>query len=303
MRWVDIHRLDFPPEWHERANKALFELRQEIEQAELAAQSSGGNVKAARKKAITEGLKKKARQDIWRDLSSYLARLRKGKCWYSESKNSGSDMDVDHFRPKNAVKEEPNHEGYWWLAFNWENYRYSCQWCNQRRVDVINETDGGKWDYFPVALGSFRARQEGDNCDDEEVNLLDPINPHDCKLLTFRPDGQPIPTKPSGTREFERAKTSIWLYHLDRKEFVDDRRIVAGRVQRLVQYMETLHPQIVNPKMRKLYNDQVMELLRLIDRDSEYSAAAVAYAKAEIYKMERGHQVKRQWLEDILINP
>jgi len=300
MRWVDIHKLDFPLGWHERANQALCELRQEIEQAELAAQSSGEDVTAARKKAITEGLKKKARPDIWRELAPYLARLRKGKCWYSESKNSGSDMDVDHFRPKNAVKKEPNHEGYWWLAFYWQNYRYSCQWCNQRRVDVINETDGGKWDYFPVAAGSFRSRQERDNCDDEDVDLLDPIDPHDWKLLTFRPTGQPIPTKPAGTREFERAKASIWLYHLDRKEFVDDRKTLAGKIQRLVQYMETLRPQIGNLSMRKLYKDQEMELLRLIDPDSEYSAAALAYARAEIYKSECGQPAKRQWLEDIL---
>jgi hypothetical protein len=44
----------------------------------------------------------------------------------------------------------------------------------------------------------------------------------------------------------------------------------------------------------------VKELLRLIDRDSEYSAAALAYARSEIHKMERGHQVTREWLREIL---
>lgn len=300
MRWVDIDKLEFPDGWQARADKALDELRKEITNAELAAQLAGTDVATARKAAITKEFKKTKRQKIWKDLAPYLARLRKDKCWYSESKNSGSDKDVEHFRPKNAVSEAPDHEGYWWLAFDWRNYRYSCQWCNQRRVDTINGTDGGKWDYFPVGLGSFRAQQEEDNCDDEEIELLDPIDPHDWKLLTFRLDGKPVPAKPSGTREYVRAEVSIQLYHLDHKEFVDDRRSLAGKVQRLIQYMETLRLQITNPSMRKLYKEQEKELLRVIDRDSEYSAAALAYVRAAIYKMERGHQVKREWIEEIL---
>jgi hypothetical protein len=52
--------------------------------------------------------------------------------------------------------------------------------------------------------------------------------------------------------------------------------------------------------MRELYKKQQKKLLRFIDSKSEYSAAALAYAKAEIYKTDRGHRVKRQWLEDIL---
>ena len=295
MRWVDIYELEFPLGWHDRAQKALDELKKEIDNAELAARFSGEDIATARKKAISVGLKKKKRQKIWGELSPYLGKLRNEKCWYSESKNSGSDKDVDHFRPKNAVAEDPNHEGYWWRAFDWLNYRYSCVWCNQRRVDVINHTDGGKWDHFPIE-GGFRAKKEGDDCDDEDIDLLDPIVRRDCELLTFSPDGRPVPAKEPDTQEYRRAKASIWLYHLDRKEFVGDRRRLAGKIQRLIQYMETLRPQIVDRKMRKLYLDQEMELLRLIDRNSEYSAAALAYARAEV----GGHQVKRHWLEEIL---
>jgi uncharacterized protein (TIGR02646 family) len=300
MRWVDIEKLEFPDNWQARADKALNELRKKVINAELAAKLAGSDISRARKQAITTELKKTNRQKIWKDLSPYLAQLRNNKCWYSESKNSGSDKDVEHFRPKNAVAEDPDHEGYWWLAFNWRNYRYSCQWCNQRRVDTLNKTDGGKYDHFPVASAGFRAMQEEDNYDEEEVDLLDPVDPHDWKLLTFRPDGKSIPAKPSGTREYLRAEVSIWLYHLDHKDFVDDRRTLAGKVQRLIQYMETLRPQITHPNMRKLYKDQEKELLRAIDRDSDYSEAALAYARAEIYKMERGDQIKREWLEEVL---
>ena len=182
MRWVDIEQLEIPDEWQVRANKALNDLRAEIYIAEQLAISNGGDVAIARKNAISEGLDKKSRQKIWRDLAPFLAKLHKQpKCWYSESLNTGSDKDVDHFRPKGRVDEDSDHEGYWWLAFDWRNYRYSCQWCNQRRVDKRNSTEGGKWDHFPV-FGTFRAKKESDNFQMEDIYLLDPIDPDDCKL-------------------------------------------------------------------------------------------------------------------------
>lgn len=298
MRWVDIDELEFPDGWQTRADKALNELRKEIENAELAAKLAGEDIATARKKAITDGLKKSARQKVWRDLAKPLSIIRKGKCWYSESKNPTSDKDVDHFRPKNRVAEDPDHEGYWWLAFQWNNYRYSCQWCNQRRVD--DATDGGKWDHFPVAPGSFRARLEGDNWKQEEVELLDPIDPEDWKLLTFLPNGQPTPAKEKGTREHDRAATSILVYHLHCRELVVERKILASTIRQLVENMEIAYSKIIDPDMKAIYKGQQKNLLRAINHDSEYSAAALAYARAEIYKLERGDQVKRQWLEDIL---
>lgn len=304
MRWVDIEKLEeiHPdlPEWEARANQALNDLRKEIEDAETNAKRDGLDVVSARKKAITEGLKKPARQSLWRKLAPHLKKLRNSKSWYSESSNPGSNKDVDHFRPKNAVAEDPDHEGYWWLAFSWNNYRYSCQWCNQRRVDDANGTDGGKWDHFPIAPGSFRAHQEIDRWKTEDVELLDPIDPEDWKLLTFRPNGQPIPTKPLGTREYDRAKLSIQFYHLHYYEFVRGRKIKATSIRLLVQEMEEIYLKIADLEMKALYKEKQKALLRLIHPDSDYSAAALAYARAEVYKIELGHQVKREWLEEIL---
>ena len=300
MRYVDMELLNLPPGWQDRANHALDELRAEIAAAEVQARAGGQDILAARKKAITEGLKKPARQAIWRDLATDLALLRKEKCWYSESKNPASDKNVDHFRPKNGVAEDPDHEGYWWKAFDWRNYRYASQWCNQRRVDDVNGTSGGKWDHFPLQAGSFRARQETDDIDREDVMLLDPADPDDWKLLTFRPDGYPTPAKPEGTFEYEKAVTSIGVYHLHCKELVDDRRLLARKVQRTIEDMEILQPHISNPETRRLYKRQQKELLRLIHPDSEYSSAALAYARAEIYTLKLGNQVKREWLEEVV---
>jgi uncharacterized protein (TIGR02646 family) len=304
MRYVDIDQLQRPNGWQARADAALKDLRTEIQQAEAAARAAGKNaagIAKARKEAISAGLANATgRPKVWGDLAVPLKALSKEKCWYSESKNSASDKNVDHFRPKNRVQEDPDHEGYWWLAFDWRNYRLSSQWCNQRRNDKVSKTSGGKWDHFPLRPGSFRAQLETDDYEQEEVELLDPIDPDDWKLLTFRPDGHPTPAKPAGTAEHNRAATTIEIYHLHCKELVDDRRPLAGRIQRLVQNMERLRPRITDPKMRVLYKEEQKELLRAIHKDSEYSAASLAYARAEIYKTEAGHQVKRDWLEEIL---
>jgi uncharacterized protein (TIGR02646 family) len=38
--------------------------------------------------------------------------------------------DVDHFRPKGPPREDPTHGGYWWLAYEFDNYLLSCSTCN-----------------------------------------------------------------------------------------------------------------------------------------------------------------------------
>ena len=303
MRYIDIEQLEKPDGWLERADKALNDLRVEIQRAEAAAIAAGKNaqdVAKARKAAITAGLETTARQKVWRDLAVKLSILSKGKCWYSESRNPTADKDVDHFRPKNRVDEETGHEGYWWRAFEWRNYRYASQWCNQRRNDRAHRTDGGKGDHFPLCPGSYRAMTEGDDCDQEEPELLDPIDPDDWKLLTFRPNGEPAPSAAPNTVEYARAERTISVYHLHCHELVTERRPLAGQVERLVQELESLWPKITDLTFRRLFKAREKDFLRLIQRDSEYSAAALAYARAQVYKLEQGHQVKRQWLEDIL---
>ena len=301
MRFVDIEMVALPDGWQRRAETALNELRQEIAQAEANAQAAGEDVDAARKGAISAGLQVRARTDLPRALKDALAVLTEGKCWYSESRNPTADKNVDHFRPKNRVHEDTSHDGYWWLAFHWRNYRYASQWCNQRRVDAGSQTIGGKWDRFPLCQGSFRARSEADDHEREEPELLDPIDPEDWRLLTFRMDGSATAAREPGSIEYQRASTSIEVYHLQCNELVKERRALAAEVQRIVQDMDRLRPEIINVTMKTLYKNRQKDLLRKIRTQAEYSAAALAFARSEVWTMVEGRQVKRQWLEEMLI--
>ena len=133
-----------------------------------------------------------------------LEALFHGKCAYCETYYSAqAPVDVEHFRPKGAVEDAPDHPGYWWLAMAWDNLLPACIDCNRRRkqptpkpssslaalhdlaTQVINT---GKKDAFPVA-GS-RAPDETASLDLEQPYLLDPCHdrPEDHLAYHLDPD-------------------------------------------------------------------------------------------------------------------
>ena len=75
--------------------------------------------------------------------------------------------DVDHFRPKGSVHEDPGHGGYWWLAYAFDNYLLSCTPCNRHR----------KRDGFPLFPGEARIRyRDRSRLPQEKRLLLDPAS-------------------------------------------------------------------------------------------------------------------------------
>lgn len=57
------------------------------------------------------------------------------KCAFCETKLPRSSGDVEHFRPKGGYKQKDSDKlekpGYFWLAYNWENLFFSCEYCNR----------------------------------------------------------------------------------------------------------------------------------------------------------------------------
>lgn len=65
----------------------------------------------------------KPKSSVWKAAKGRLKAESAGKCGYCEGKASHvAHGDVEHFRPKDI---------YWWLAYCYDNYVYSCQICNQ----------------------------------------------------------------------------------------------------------------------------------------------------------------------------
>lgn len=147
---------------------------------------------------------------IWRDLRDFLSNISYGKCWYSETKDVFQYYHVDHFRPKNRVDDrvdftQPVHysPGYWWLAFDYTNYRLAGA--------VGNTT---KRDKFAVIRN--KANSPDDPIEDELAYLLDPISEYDVELLTFDESGAILPVDPDlNSIDHKRAKYTIEVLKLE----------------------------------------------------------------------------------------
>lgn len=237
MRFVDNTYVDLPVGWEVRAEAAT--------------------------EALLDGtIVADDRSVIWKALRESLEELSNGRCWYCETNIPRTDNAVDHYRPKGKVQgvalaEEgksliryniaPEHSGYKWAAFNPENFRFSCQHCNEYRKDLQGSA-GGKWNYFPLVNEPLRAYNKLDENNEVPV-LLDPCKRLEWRLLSYDKSGMPFSRFENGSPEDIKIKFSIRLYHLDQK------RLNEGR---LAQW-KLFKPQVEETKnwyLKKLRQDQ-----------------------------------------------
>lgn len=111
-----------------------------------------------------------------KDIKKALFTMHSGKCCYCERKRDETrETDVEHFRPKAGVIDDPHHPGYWWQAYDWNNYFYSCKKCNQ----------GHKINQFPLMAGSPRAHTPTDNLANERPFLINSEKENPEDFITF----------------------------------------------------------------------------------------------------------------------
>jgi uncharacterized protein (TIGR02646 family) len=287
MRFIlqdDVHE-HLPPNWDDLVTKAKAYVDKKVAEARATAVAAGKLAPQieqlaleARHKAIN------AKSAVWRKAEGSLRQASNEKCWYCESRQNRSDMPVDHFRPKNSVWEAVGHPGYWWLAFDWKNYRYSCTYCNSKRRDIAGRTEGGKQDHFPIIPPPEHARCDTDPPD--RAKLLDPTDDNDPKLLTFLPNGFPWPRKKDQVSK-DRVTESIRLYHLDHHSLVNRRKRIADEISEHVTNANAASSADDKTNFR-FYRKEIIKRVRA---NAECSSAARVYLQAY-----RTHE----WVEEIL---
>jgi len=114
------------------------------------------------------------------EVKQCLLAAQHNKCCYCESKfRSTSYGDIEHYRPKGAVKREPGakkeYPGYHWLANEWENLLVSCQICNQQHKGML----------FPLRNPEARARSYYEDVSAEEPLLINPGTQDPRKHIGF----------------------------------------------------------------------------------------------------------------------
>ena len=111
------------------------------------------------------------KKNYWTKAKPNLYKYQHGKCCFCErSGDPNGSTDVEHFRPKLGITEEPGHPGYWWLAYNWDNYFFSCKTCNSQ---------AHKGNHFPLLPGGVRARGPRDKLAAERAALINPLEDPD----------------------------------------------------------------------------------------------------------------------------
>lgn len=263
MRFIDLDDLELPDGWEDKAKKKTDELKE-----------------CSTPKGRKDLINKDSSQKIWKDLKSALAKLSHDKCWYSEAKDIMSERDVDHFRPKkeSVDYDGTKYEGYWWLTFDYRNYRFSSQYSNQLRNNKEGKSRG-KGTHFPLKKGSFRATNFTDDCRSEEPVLLDPTVLSDTLLLSFSDTGAaiPNPTYDEESWEYQRATESIRKYHLDFHLIVQAREIIWKEVQRLITQTDNwIKDDITGPMVKKDIEENMKRLRTMTKPKAILSATAIA---------------------------
>lgn len=120
------------------------------------------------------------KEKLWRDtrIRDWLLGQFGNKCWYTESYDAVSSVHVDHYRPKGRVRDGSGSEGegYWWLAFDWKNYRICGQLINVKKSDLFPLLEGNR----AIATDSISLKLE---C----PAIIDPISDR-TRLISYERD-------------------------------------------------------------------------------------------------------------------
>jgi uncharacterized protein (TIGR02646 family) len=276
MRYIDIRDLKptLGSKWLAEAAKAADAVR--------------------RASAATRSDEINAHQAVWKDLKEKLRSLSHGKCWYCESIDPRSDNAVDHYRPKGNVRNAaPPHDGYWWLAFDWMNYRFSCTFCNSIRTSAT--TAGGKQDYFPLWEENKRARCDTDDIDQELPLLLDPARITHVRLIAFSEDGSIGPAVPKTQEpEYRMADETITRYHLKHPILVERRALKLLEVRAWIDEADknlSRHAKTRDTIALNTAEARLEDIRRAVSPQAAYSMAVRHLLSGLSYKSDAAKQV------------
>lgn len=235
-----------------------------------------------------------ANRKLWRDkrLLEWLTGLHYRKCWYSEARESVSSYHVDHFRPKGRAAQMDGTErtGYWWLTFDWKNYRLAGQLLNVK-----------KRDRFPVEVPGIAQANMPATLDLEGSLLLDPIG-NEAWLISFErnDDGECLAGPCPGLEAQDRMRVDITIevLGLNRLEALKENRadVWDSCLARIQDYKNAESEPIMHTR-KALRLVAARALADLCAEQAEFSSAA----KACVSKL--APQPLRMLVDDILNHP
>ena len=231
---------------------------------------------------VAAGRKLSECKNIWTEAKERLKKVSFDKCWYCEVRQNRADDAVDHFRPKSI---------YPWLAFEIENFRFACTFCNSVRRNPTTGQSAGKGDHFPLLAGAMAANVE--QLKQENPVLLDPCRGGDPVLLDFLSSGQPCAKHPDQDVRRKRAEDSIHYYHLNHPAIVEARRQLALQLKEWIEEADDIYCSDDQGSLatQNSFNQITACISRSITPQAEFSVFARRIVAANRDK---------PWVEDLL---
>jgi uncharacterized protein (TIGR02646 family) len=183
------------------------------------------------------------------------------KCCYCERKILASGFgDVEHFRPKGGVQQDPNsaeeRPGYYWLAYQWSNLLVSCSVCNTK----------WKRTFFPLEDPLARARSHLEPVENERPLLVDPTAEDPRDHIRFDGDA-PYALTPRGQATIERL-------NLRRGDLLERRQALLRSLTFLRGMVEALGPDAPESLETMAY------MQSLAESSGEFSAMVIDFLAA-----------------------
>lgn len=241
------------------------------------------NDKSARLVRIMAWFEKKGRSDWrnqiidkysshWGELKPWLEALSDGKCWFSDVRELYSHYDVEHFRPKKKAKalDGTAREGYWWLAFDYMNFRL----CG----NVGNRKKGG---WFPLRDGSLSSTFSVPCEESEEAYFLDPICASDVSLFGFSDEGNLIPWPHVSAWDAIRVEETAKRLKLNEHNLLaEERRKIWQSMHRLTKKYELFTARLAkgnNPGVMQKAEATAKQIKKMISPSEELASVARCY--------------------------
>ncbi len=247
-----------------------------------------------RKKYITE-------HPDWNKFQPSMLALSDNKCWYSEAAIGIGDFEIDHFRPKNKAVNYDGKvvkaNGYWWKAYDWDNYRLTGTLANIRRRDrlKIKGEVHGKGFYFPLDLANGKVSDDEGLLGCEIHLLLDPTNAYDVTLLTFDETGESIPAT-ADDYEIQRVKLSVEYYHLDLEQLNTERKIAWEDCFSEIEDAKEAIDNSPNAASKAIMMEKCFRDLRKLVNDNRKPYTCVRKACLFVYSEINGYK----WLKNLV---